>query len=124
MLNQKELQKYLTHITTTIKEHGGEGLNDLERRLGAKLGEVQDSALKARGDIGSLENSIAQAQKRLGTLHNEHLELVSKAAGFAESLLAMKFGDELDKEKESEEPVAPKKPIGKPKKKSSTRRRK
>ena len=41
-----------------------------------------------------------QSQQRLDNMTRHHLELISKASGFAESLIALKFGDEIEKEKE------------------------
>jgi hypothetical protein len=51
-------------------------------------------------DIERMKETLKQAQERLKNLTVEYSGALSKAAGVTESLLALKFGDEIKKEQE------------------------
>jgi len=96
--------KVLEDYVTSVVDHVGDGtLTSTEEVLGAKLKATQEQASDVREQSQQLQESIRQAQNRAQLLGQQHLELVSKAAGFMESLIALKFEAEFEKEE-----VAPK----------------
>lgn len=118
MTTPEEMSKYVKSVSEKVAK-GKKGLSATEVRLGKKLREVQEEAQAVNEDIGRIRESIRQAQNRLENMTRHHLELVSRASGFAESLISLKFGEELDKEEEKRAAEAKKKAAEEAKSKSN-----
>jgi len=102
MADSKEMTAYVEDVLKKLADtKEANGLTDSEIRLGRKLQETQDSAESAMRQKIQLESSMGQMQQRIFELEKKHLEKISKASGFAEALIALKFGEELDKKREA-----------------------
>lgn len=92
------MKKYVKTVTDILDLKGGKGLSTTERRLGTKLKETQSELRGLDESIDRTRKTIQQAQQHLDMTTRDHLQLVSKAAGFVESLITLKFGDEIEEE--------------------------
>ena len=100
MPEPERMKKFVDSLTKKIEENKVGDIPSLELRLGRKLVETQDEARRTVENLQRTQDTIYQAQQRVEELHRQHLELSAKASGILESLLTLKFGDEIEKEKE------------------------
>jgi len=97
MPDPKIMEKYVTMV---LKQLGQENLSKVEEVLGTKLKETQDQADNLRSNIEKMRDTMRQAEERFRGMNQEYMDTLSKAEGFAESLIALKFGDQIKKEQE------------------------
>lgn len=109
------------YVKRVLEHLGEESLSKVEEVLGSKLQEAQDQAGLLKNDIASLNSTIQQARDRVQKMGNNYADALSKAAGIAESLIALKFGDELKKENVKSKGNGSKDPSASVKKKRSKR---
>jgi len=100
MPDSKVMEKYVNRI---LEHLGEEDLSKVEEVLGTKLHETRSNADSLGADINRMKETIRQAQERLSKLVDEYSDTLSKAAGITESLIALKFGDQIKKESEERE---------------------
>jgi hypothetical protein len=105
MLDPRKLEEYISSVAEKISSGQEKKLDQNERRLGKKMLEAKSTADKALEDLRLVQESIQRAHQRVEDLKNRHLEFYSKAAGFTESLLALKFGDQLEEKKKETKAV-------------------
>lgn len=111
----KVMEEYVRNVLECL----GEGsLTKIEELLGGKLHGAQEEAGQIGEKVVHLNEGILQAQASVVELSQQRLELMSKATGFAESLIVLQFGDQIEKEA-AQNP--PKKRAKKRTKKSKTR---
>jgi hypothetical protein len=98
MPDPKVIEKYVRSVVERLEKEEEESLTKNEKRIGTKLKEAQDKADQLSRDMGQLRETIQQGQNRLQEMGRTHLEVASKAAGFIESLVSLRFGDEIEEE--------------------------
>lgn len=123
MPDQQQMQEYVHGVLKRL-EKKPDSLSRTEKRLGIKLKEAQDAAGRVNEEISQLRQQLQQARQRLEEMGHHHIELTSKAAGFAESLITLEFGDEIDAEAEKQKSKGngAKDPSKKKKKKTGVKR--
>lgn len=100
MPDSKVMEEYIGRV---LEHLGDEDLSKVEETLGSKLRETRARAEDLRSDIDRLKKTIQQANERLNNLGMEYSASSNKAAGIAESLIALKFGSQIKEEKEKRE---------------------
>lgn len=74
---------------------GDESLSKEEKRLLSKFVEARDVATQAQNSVNILQNQIQQAQARINSLNLQAANENARADGVIESLVALKFDDDL-----------------------------
>jgi uncharacterized coiled-coil DUF342 family protein len=92
------MKEYVNHVLQCL---GDNSLSRVEEAIGSKLLEAQNEAMRIEGDLGHLTQTIQQAQKRKEELVEKLTQVVHKSTGFAESLITLKFEDEIKEDAES-----------------------
>lgn len=120
MTDSKMMEEYIERV---LKKLGDDDLSKVEKVLGTKLRETEEEAQALKRDIGRLNETIRQAQARVKKLSDDYSDKLAKAAGFAESLIALKFGDELEEEEAKKKGNGSQDPSPPPEKKKARSRR-
>ena len=91
---EEKMSEYVNDVISRFLK-GGKELGAAETRFASKHVEYRDKAQKHYADIRQLENQIQQAQARIRSLEVQAAGDEGQAVSFLESIVALKFEDEL-----------------------------